>query len=144
LPAELQELGYQTTGVGWENCFQDAELVRGFDRFELLALEAREQLAAAINGIDAERPFFAFANLMDTRYRETRDLSLFDQVEAAERVDAALGPLFSTLPEQTVIVTCSDFGLCFGEGNCWGSYVHHPAHRDVFVARFRLDGEALP
>jgi hypothetical protein len=144
LPAELVRLGYQTAGVGWDACFSSAELVRGFERFERLELEAREQLAAAMEGIDLERPFFAFANLMDTRHRPTRDLSLFDQVAAAERVDAALGALISTLPERTLIVACSDFGLCFGEGNCWGRYVEHPVSRDVFVARFRLDGEPLP
>ena len=144
LPADLRQLGYQTAGAGWEVCFDSPDLIRGFDRFARLELEAREQLAAAMDGIDVEQPFFVFANLADTRYREARDLSLLGQVGAAERVDAALGALISSLPEWTLIVVCSDFGLCFGEGNCWGNYPHHPAHRDVFVARFRLDGEPLP
>jgi hypothetical protein len=144
LPAELGRFGYQTQGVGWDACFASDELVGGFDRFARLELEAGDQLGAAIEGIDLGRPFFAFANLMDTRHRVTRDLSLFDQVAAAEHVDAALGALISTLPERTLVVACSDFGLCFGEGNCWGRYVEHPVSRDVFVARFRLDGEPLP
>jgi hypothetical protein len=142
LPTQLRELGYQTVGVGYDACFGAEHMIRGFERFARLEREAPEQLEALLDGIESGRPFFAFANLMDTRY--ARELRLFAQVAAAERVDAALPTLLSALPENTLVVTCSDHGVCFGEGNCWGAHRDHPAHRDVFLARFRLDGEQLP
>jgi hypothetical protein len=142
LPTELAELGYQTVGVGYDACFGSPEAIRGFERFTRAGREAPEQLAELLNGIEPGRPFLAFANLIDTRY--TKGLDLFAQVAAAERVDAALPALLSALPENTLVAACSDYGPCFGEGNCWGMYRDHSAHRDVFVARFRLDGEPLP
>jgi hypothetical protein len=142
LPSELGELGYQTVGVGHDSCFDSPELLRGFTRFGQLDHEAPAQLAALLDEIEPDRPFFAFANLTDTR--NTPNLDFFGQAVAAARVDAALPALLTALPENTFVVACSDFGLCFGEGNCWGARPFHPVHRDVFVARFRLDGEPLP
>ena len=141
LPSELRAHGYQTVGIG-PNGFWVPTLRRGFERLCELQLEAPAQLAALLEEIDHERPFFAFAYLIDTR--NTPGLDLFGQAAAAARVDAALPALLSALPENTLLVACSDFGLCFGEGNCWGARPFHPVHRDVFVARFRLDGEPLP
>jgi hypothetical protein len=142
LPTELREAGYQTVCVGDDARFGVPDLNTGFERFTRLDRAAPEQLAALLDGIELARPFFAFAALVDTRY--SKGLSLSGQVAAAERVDAALPALLSALPENTLVVACSDHGLCFGEGNCWGIMRDHPAHRDVFVARFRLDGEPLP
>ena len=142
LPAELCESGYQTVGVGQDPCFEDSELVTGFESFRRLDHDAPEQLAALIDGIDVQRPFFAFANLKDTRF--ARNTTLVDQVAAVQRVDAALPSFISALPANTLVITASDHGVCFGEGNCWGPRKDHPSHRDVFTVRFRLDGEPCP
>jgi hypothetical protein len=142
LPSELGELGYQTVGVADGESFRLPELQWGFDRFTMLGHDAPAQLAALVNAIEPGRPFFAFANLVETRHAP--GLVLSGQAAAAERVDAALPAFLSALPQNTLVVTCSDHGVCLGEGNCWGVRRNHEVHRDVFVARFRLDGEPWP
>jgi hypothetical protein len=141
LPSELGTFGYRTLGVGPDDFWVPA-LRRGFERVSELELEAPAQLAPLVEEIETGRPFFAFAHLIDTR--NAANLNICGQVEAAARVDAALPALLSALPENTLVVVCSDVGVCLGEGNCWGERRFHPVHRDVFVARFRLDGEPLP
>lgn len=142
LPAELGEAGYQTVGVAGERTFNYRPLLAAFERFDRRAAEASDLLGTLSDELDLTRPFLAFAYLADTRW--SREWGFADQVAAAERVDAALPRLLSELPANTTVVACSDHGVCFGEGNCWGEREDHPAHRDVFVACFRLDGEPLP
>jgi hypothetical protein len=142
LPLELGEAGYQTLGAA-DGLFNDQALVANFERIALTEeTEAAERLDSLRRAIDPGALFLAFAQLTDTRYQ--RGWGFADQVAAAERVDAALPRLLSELPANTVVVVCSDYGVCFGEGNCWGKRRDHPAHRDVFVACFRLDGGAWP
>ncbi len=142
LPTELNQNGYQTVGVAYDPCFKDPAVIAGFERFTRIDHDAPGQLSSLVDQIDPRQPFLAFANLKDTRF--ARDMDLFGQVTAVERVDAALPAFLSALPANTVVVVCSDYGVCFGEGNCWGERDDHAAHRDVFVARFRLDGEPCP
>jgi hypothetical protein len=141
LPLELGEAGYQTVGVA-DRSFNDRTLLAAFERFQRRAGEAADQFGALRQEIDLEKPFVAFAYLTDTCY--AREWGFADQVGAAERVDAALPALLSELPANTAVIACSDHGVCFGEGNCWGAREDHPAHRDVFVACFRLDGGPWP
>jgi hypothetical protein len=142
LPVELGEAGYQTVGVAGDRSFNYRSLIASFERFTRRPGGASDQFGTLSQELDLAKPFFAFAYLADTRY--SRDWGFVDQVAAAERVDAALPPLLSELPANTLVVACSDHGVCFGEGNCWGERDDHPAHRDVFVACFRLDGGPWP
>ena len=142
LPVELAGAGYQTVGVGGGRPFNNPSLLAGFERFARRPREAPDQLEALRREIDLASPFLAFAYLMETSY--SREWGIADQIAAAEQVDAALAWLLSELPANTLVVASSDHGVCFGEGNCWGEREDHPAHRDVFVSCFRLDGGPWP
>lgn len=65
------------------------------------------------------------------------------QVEAAEFLDSRLPRLFSTLPQDTIVILCGDHGDCFGEDGYWGHGFNHPAVLEVPLAIFRLDGQGF-
>lgn len=65
------------------------------------------------------------------------------QVEALEFIDSRLARLFSSVPENTVVVACADHGECLGEDGYWGHGVNHPQVLTVPMYIFRLDGNPV-
>jgi hypothetical protein len=140
LVGDLGRLGYQTIGLGADPCFRDPLLGSSFEVFHRRK-SSEKTFAQLIRVLDG-RPFMALANLGETAF--SRAEGIRGQLEGAARVDAHLPALLSALPASTMVVACSDRGVCFGEGGWWSHRPEHQVCREVFLAEFRLDGRPIP
>lgn len=165
--------GYKTIGAGAMTWFKQGTLINRFESFKYTGTDAVSQIDflseldpekktfGFINFGETHFPYDYFG-----KKDECRDIVLAreivwppqqkegikvgsesegfrHQIEALEYIDSCLPRLFSSLPNDTVVVACGDHGECFGEGGYWGHGFNHPNVSAAPLSIFRLDGRPI-